>query len=268
MLPAAAAHFRSVATRHGLRIRVRGANPDSLPWIEAGNPPKHVKLKSKTINDTDVQLGAKPGSQGQVGYFKPKMPADFDKLPKDVQDKLTKRFKQRFTEYHDNFKDMKKLQDKGLVEVKDGIVVDRGLSQTRLNPATGELEKVPGAKPGGTGKGFTGDHDMWDVRTPDGKKITKADPDAWARKERAMRELMDPKGPANVQHGCHKDWVPGTPRDKGIDEVIRGSHRGQRAGDGSIGPERDLKSGSPTEALIEFEPGAKSPSTSYEMGDS
>jgi hypothetical protein len=249
MKPNVMRDFQSQVDAHGLRVRVRAANDSSIPWMQAGHPPKHVKLKSKTINDLDVELGAKPGSQGLVGFFKPKKPDNFDALPKD--DRLVKRYNQRLKEYFDNFQDIKKLKDKGYISVEDGVVIDTGLSNTRLG-TDNKLHYDRNGPEGGTGKGFTGDHDMWDITHPDGRPI-QTDPnapdfdaEALARKKQ-LQEALD-TGLAQTQHGPHKDWVPVTKRDLGIDAKIRSGH--------SPGGE----------ALLEFSPN-QPPTTSYEISE-
>ena len=268
MMQEAMRHFQETVDRFMLRVKVRGANTSSLKWMHKGHPPKHVKLKSKTINDLDVELGAKPGSQGMVGYFNPKKPANYDALSQlPDPPKIVGRYKQRLNEYWDNWKDMERLKEKGLISVEEGVVIDRGLASTRLDPETGKLKHIGGPEEG-TGKGFTGDYDMWDITHPDGSRIItdpqhpKFDADALKRKEALLDELGS--GPANTQHGPHKDWIPTNKRDRGIDAKIRDSHRGQRLPDGSIGPLPKTKDRSRSEALLEFKPG-KQPSVSYEF---
>lgn len=245
MLPKVMRDFQQKVDAAGLSVRVRAANDAAISSLQAGHPPKHVKLKSKTINDLDVALGAKPGSQGQVGYFDPVLPPGAKK-----GDPVYKRFQQRRKEYLDNAADMKDLKKKGLVSVEDGVVIDRGLSNTRLGK-DGKLKVDRSGPDGGTGKGFTGDHDMWDIRHPDGRPIVidpKApgfDPVAAQRKVELQAALDN--GLAKTQHGPHKDWVPTTKRDIGIDQKIRQGH--------SPGGE----------ALLEFSPN-QPPRTSYEMG--
>ena len=267
MMQEAMRHFQETVDRYMLKVRVRAANTSSLKWMHRGHPSKHVKLKSKTINDLDVELGAKPGSQGLVGYFNPKKPANYEQLSQLPEPpKIVSRYKQRLNEYYDNFKDMERLKEKGLISVEEGVVVDRGLASKRLNPETGELDYIAGPKEG-TGKGFTGDYDMWDVTHPDGSRIItdpehpKFDADALRRRQALLEELGS--GPANTQHGPHKDWIPTNERDRGIDAKIRDSHRGQRLPDGSIGPLPKSKTRSQSEALLEFRPG-KQPAVSYE----
>lgn len=267
MMQEAMRHFQETIDRFMLKVRVRAANTSSLKWMHKGHPPKHVKLKSKTINDLDVELGAKSGSQGMVGYFKPKEPANYKQLSQLPEPpKIVGRYKQRLKEYWDNWKDMERLKQKGLVKVEDGVVIDTGLSSKRLNPKTGELEYFRGPKEG-TGEGFTGDYDMWDITHPDGSRIItdpghpKFDADALKRKESLMDELAN--GPAQTQHGPHKDWIPKGDRDIGIDARIRDSHRGERLPDGSIGPLAKTETRSQSEALLEFTPG-KQPRVSYE----
>ncbi|MGE3856467.1 MAG: hypothetical protein AB7G21_05880 [Dehalococcoidia bacterium] len=274
MLRNRARHFQSVAERYGVRIRVRAANLESLESMARGNPPKHVKLKSKTINALDEVIGAPPNSQGMVGYFDPKtitrggqMEADYARAlgrTPDAQDwaNLEKRAAQRSSEFRDQAKAMEHLEHDGLVRVDNGVVVDTGLSNTRLQ--NGELVHLDGAR-GGTGRPFTGDHDMWDITRPDGSPVDAA------TKARIEANLMD--GSAATQHGPHKDWVPATDVDRGIDAKIRASHQGAVNPDGSVTPARTeftRPDGSVEavngEGLIEFAPGDR-PRVSYETGD-
>jgi len=262
MLHEAMLHFQSVARRFGLIIRVRAANIASLEWLGLGHPPKHVKLKSKSIKPIDFHLGAKKGTEGLVGYFKPSLPGDIDSLPAELAAEIRKRYKMRMAEWADNADDMAALQQKGLITLEGGVVVDTGLSSTRLN-AAGQLELLPGSPSAGTGKGFTGDYDMYDIRNADGSVIVTAD--GQAHKAAAMADLQS--GPANVQHGAHRDWKAVTPRDKGIDAAIRGGHLGEPLPDGTVVPRRTVgPDGSErvAEALIEFTPGAP-PVASYDM---
>ncbi|HEC00468.1 MAG TPA: hypothetical protein ENI91_02120 [Sphingomonadales bacterium] len=269
MLPKVMKTIQAEVNNSGLSVRIRAANDSAIAKLRAGHPPKHVKLKSKTINDLDVKLGAPPGSQGEVGFFKPKKPKELvlPKKPKNAnklqlgkhdaqvakltkQNKvLQKRYDQRLKEYGDNIDDINKLVDKGLISVEDGVVVDRGLSNTRLG-ADGKLKYNRNGPEGGTGKGFTGDHDMWDFRHPDGRPIV-TDPNAPGysaialRKKAELQAALD-RSLAQTQHGPHKDWIPVSKRDIGIDQKIRQSHNPGG------------------EALLEFRPN-KAPRTSYEI---
>ena len=250
MQPKVMKSIQAEVNQAGLGARIRAANDSAISKMRAGHPPKHVKLKSKTINDLDVQLGAPPGSQGEVGYFQPKLPKDLH-FPLKPGDPLLKRYKQRLQEYSDNFRDIKKLKDQGLISVEDGVVIDRGLSNTRLGK-DGKLIVNRKGPEGGTGKGFTGDHDMWDITHPDGRPII-TDPKALGfdaealRRKVKLQEALD-KGLAQTQHGPHKDWKPITQRDIGIDKKIRSSHNPGG------------------EALLEFTPN-QPPRTSYEIDE-
>lgn len=157
---------------------------------------------------------------------------------------------------------MKELEEKGLVTVKDGRVIDTGLSNTRLKD--GHLEAIPGTAEGGTGNPFTGDHDMWDITRADGSPLDAA------TKAKVEASLMD--GSARTQHGPHKDWRPQTDVDRGIDQRIRDSHRGVEGADGVVRPADTPivgEWGDPEtirgEALVEFSPGQQ-PVVSYETG--
>ena len=107
---------------------------------------------------------------------------------------MLNRYRQRLKEYYDNFKDIERLKQKGLVSVENGVVIDRGLASTRLDLESGKLLPIRGP-PEGTGKGFTGDYDMWDIAHPDGSRIItnpkhpRFDADSVRRKEELLREL-------------------------------------------------------------------------------
>lgn len=259
MLRNRARHFQSVAERHGVRIRVRPANVESLDSMADLNPPKHVKIKSKTINATDELIGAPPNSQGLVGYFEPRLPPRGTMSDADWS-RVVKRYEQRLAEFNDQAHSMDKLKSQGLVRVDNGVVVDTGLSDMRVpDLRTGEM--VPrGATPGGTGRPFTGDHDMWDITDPSGRPIDAA------TKARVEADLMD--GTARTQHGPHTDWRPTNPVDEGIDAGIRSSHRGAAGSDGVVRPIEIDPVNSPgrlSEGLIEFAPG-QTPRVSYDTG--
>lgn len=239
--------FSSVAKRFNVRIRVRPANEASLGWLADGHPPKHVKLKSKTINEFDELIGAPPGHRGQVGYFKPELPP-LDRFDAATRAEIIKRYSQRSMEFHDEAGAMGSLEKKGLVKVESGVVVDTGLSDTRL---VGDELQTLGRNPGGTGKPFTGDHDMWDITKADGTPLDAA------TKAKVEGALAD--GVSKTQHGPHKDWTPETPKDRAIDARIRAGHGGEP------GPDGVVRARPGAEALVEFGPG-QPPKVSYEMG--
>jgi len=96
---------------------------------------------------------------------------------------------------------------------------------------------VDGTTPGGRAQGFTGDHDVFDIRHSDGRPPTEEE---YLDIVAAMRE----RGMA-VEHGAHMRWWAG--------------HRGE-AGDAFGGIRRGHREGG--EALIRFTPGGR-PTTAY-----
>jgi hypothetical protein len=195
-----------------------------------------VKLKTKTINEIDELLGAPPGHRGQVGFFESELPAR-EMFDEATWQRILRRHSQRRMELQDYRAGLERLQDQGLVRLENGLVVDTGLSNTRL--IDGELVHV-GTTPGGTGLPYAGDYDMWDMLMPDGSAPS---PELVARIE---RELAN--GAANTQHGGFRFWRPQTDGDRTVYDAIVRSHGGEVGPNGVVVP----RSGS--EALIEFGP--------------
>ena len=238
MLRHAAAHFQSVATRFGIRIRIRPANMASLEWLAQGHPPKHVKLKTKTINEIDELLGAPPGHRGQVGFFESELPSR-QMFDEPTWRRILQRHSQRRMELQDYRAGLESLQDQGLVRLENGLVVDTGLSNTRL--IDGQLVHV-GGNPAGIGLPYAGDYDMWDMLMPDGSAPS---PQLVARVE---RELAG--GAANTQHGGFRFWQPQTDGDRTVFQAIVESHGGTAGADGRV------MANAGSEALMEFAPPA------------
>ncbi|WP_237517830.1 hypothetical protein, partial [Streptomyces sp. SID7804] len=59
--------FREVSRNNSLVIDVRPTNPSAPKWLESGAMAKPQAIKAKTVNETDVLLGADPGTVGLVG---------------------------------------------------------------------------------------------------------------------------------------------------------------------------------------------------------
>ncbi len=232
MLRNRAAHFEDVAERYGVRIRVRPANEAALEWMAEGHPPKHVKLKSKTINEIDELIGAPLNARGQVGYFEPRLPP-LDNFDRATREAILKRYSQRSLEFHDEAQAMASLEGKGLVRVDGGVVLDTGLSDTRL---AGDHLETLGRNPGGTGKAFTGDHDMWDVTKADGAPLdaaTKArvEADSDGRHRGDAARAAQGLGAAEREGPRDRPADPREPRRAGAD----GRQRARGAGCGGIG---------------------------------
>lgn len=227
-------HGQLVADRYGVKLDIRPTNAASHDLIQSGQAvPKAPHCKSKTINEIDPLLGANHTDIGKAGYFKPKLPdvGTLRKLDPQTRAKVFERYKERYSEYKDQAEHIEELVHNGKVTVRDGVVFD-----------------------GPTGKPYTGDHDIFDIRDattgeplprykigPDGNVLFNADgtPMLNPVREQIIKELQQP--PFNAQHGAHMDWKydhldrtvpPGSPDGTkseydimhGIDEKVRAGH--------------------------------------------
>ncbi|MFJ9900775.1 hypothetical protein ACIQPR_46375 [Streptomyces sp. NPDC091280] len=188
--------FRDISAAHGLRIDVRPTNPTAAHWLEEGKLPKPKDIKAKSINDLDVQLGAKAEHQGLIGYFQPVMP-DRAGIAEPVWNRLEARFAQRAEEFATLAPVMARLQDEGRFKVEDGLVFGRDGEEGW--------------------KEITGDHDVFDISTPGGTRL-KGEP-----YDRLVDTMM--ANDMAVMHGAHMDWEPSTPFSKGIFSKIVESHQ-------------------------------------------
>lgn len=197
MRPQALRHAQYVASEHGVVIQVRGTGVEAIRLRNLGHPPKPEAIKAKTINEVDVRLGAAPDGLGQVGYFEPKMPVRTADMPDGLWSQIEKRYAQRAQEYVDQSKKMGKLLDEGKIAIDRGVVIDTGLC-------------------GNTGKGITGDHDLFRITDLEGNPLGAE------AKEFVVNDLR--QGPFGAQHGAHTDWKPATPVDQGIYDAIINKH--------------------------------------------
>ncbi|PKO18107.1 hypothetical protein CVU37_07240 [candidate division BRC1 bacterium HGW-BRC1-1] len=166
---------REIAQKHEVEIYIRPTNPASKKLLEAGAHPKPEKIKMKTINELDTKLGCKPGDVGKVGYFDPgDAPPPRGDMSKGDYDQLVDRFKQRKSEFDNYGRDINKLKKKGYKIDENGVI---------LHP---------------DGKPFTGDHDVYDIRGPGGKPVSKQKYDA------VMKDMKKP--PFSAQHNGHRQW--------------------------------------------------------------
>lgn len=145
-----------LAKKEGIIIGARGTNVDSMRHIRDGKAvPKPVHIKSKTINDIDVILGAKPEDVGLVGFFTPQKSLEQieselkakhnNKVPEDLWDKVKKRHKERVEKYAKNRASVEKLKKQGLIEVADGKVlakVKNADGSIELKPFAGDIDAV------------------------------------------------------------------------------------------------------------------------------
>ncbi|MEE1774594.1 hypothetical protein PUR25_00515, partial [Streptomyces sp. JV181] len=189
--------FRDLARDRNVVIDVRPTNPLAPKWLEAGALPKPSEIKAKTVNDVDVFLGADPSVVGLVGYFKPVL-ADVGVVPEGDRDRVLSRFNERSAEFHELAGQMAGLESENRFFVRDGVVYGTGRDGER--------------------RPLTGDHDVFDISTPDGERISLPAHDA-------LIEEMRAKDMA-VMHGAHMFWNPPTAFDKSLFDKIVGSHQG------------------------------------------
>lgn len=252
-------HAQLVTDRYGVRLDIRPTNQAAHDLIRSGEAvPKAPHCKSKTINEYDLHLGADPADAGKAGYFKPKEPsaADLERLSAEDQTKVIKRYKERMEEYKDQAEHIEELTRQGKVTVKHGVVYD-----------------------GPTGKPYTGDHDLFDIRDattgrplpryqigPDGQVLLNADgtPKLNPVREQIVKELQQP--PMSVQHGAHMDWK----YDHLNDKVAAGSPKGTKSEfEVAQGIDRGVtgKHQQGSEPLITFVSGADKPVGSWFSGE-
>lgn len=238
MPPANVKKMQEVAAKEGVVIYVRPTNASAKALLESGQAlPKPPHVKTKTINKADLALGADPANIGKVGYFEPKMP-DKTKMSQGEYDAAIDRYNQRMEEWVNNNHEMAHNKK---VYVEGGVVYD--------------------AK---TKKPYTGDHDLYEIRTKDGKPVDPSSPQG----KRIIGQLME----NGVQHDPHRNWkysgekkkvtppvdpqgkpiirtkadgTPIQPKSKfetaaGIDDVIRDGHQ------------KVKKNGKPGEAIIKI----------------
>ncbi|MFJ6806659.1 hypothetical protein ACIQRK_11560 [Streptomyces anulatus] len=189
--------FRNVARDRNVVVDVRPTNPSAPKWLDTGAMPKPQDIKAKTVNEVDVLLGADAETVGLVGYFEPVLP-DQGSVSVDAWDRVVSRFNQRSTEFHELAGKMAQYEADGKFTVHEGIVFG----------FDGEGERRP----------ITGDHDLFDVSSPDGARISPLDHDALIDEMRA-KDMA-------VAHGAHMFWNPPTAFDKSVFDKIVSSHEG------------------------------------------
>ena len=192
--------FQRMARQRNLVIDVRQTNPHAAKWLEQGMLPKPADIKAKTIDILDTHLGANPEHLGLVGYFKPSMPGE---RPPGMDDGTWNSLQQRFSQRSDEFTGlapkMQELADQNRFHVETGLV--KGYNDQ------GRLTAI------------AGDHDVYDMTTPDGHSLTP----------RTYQETVDDMIANNmaVVHGAHTYWPePRSPFSQGVYDKIIAAHAG------------------------------------------
>jgi hypothetical protein len=237
MLPDAAAHVNTVASRNGAIIQVRPTNQSAMRWRDAGHPGKPMDVKAKTINETDVHLGAREEDIGLVGYFQPKQPTRTAGMSDRQWAEIQTRYNDRVQEFKDNANKMDHLQQEGKIRVDEhGVVIDTGIC-------------------GGTGKGITGDYDLWRVTKLDGTPFSAVD------EELIVNQLRF--GAYGAQHGAHTSWKidPNAPMYVADPDLLQGHLKV----DADIRAKHQLGADR-AEAVLEFGGVTRPPVTAYEGG--
>jgi uncharacterized protein YukE len=175
--------FQAVAEQRDLVIDVRQTNLAAVPWLHLGALPKPIDIKAKTINNLDVVLGADERFKGAVGFFQPRLPPQGD-MSNEEYAPLVARYRQRTEEQIELGSKMRDLAthavDDGRFEVHGGVVY--------------------GYDSRGVMRPVTGDHDMFDVRRPDGTRLSVPQYDQ-------LVQAMTNRN-MGVQHGAHMYWQP------------------------------------------------------------
>jgi hypothetical protein len=198
-------HARRVADKHNVIFVVRPANLDSMHWQALGYPRKPKAIKDKTIGPLDIHIGARKEDIGLVGHFKPKEPTRPPGMDDKTWGRVQKRYKDRSEAWDLNHPKLVKLEKEGKIELKDGLIIDRGLC-------------------GNTGKPITGDYDLFGVYN----RKTGALVDA---KKVDIDILPDLRGGGfRAKHGAHLNWRPEDTVGQGIFKGILGRHTSTNKG--------------------------------------
>ncbi|WP_406631347.1 hypothetical protein [Amycolatopsis sp. WGS_07] len=211
--------FQRTADQRGVVIDVRPTNKDSVPHLERGAFYKPVDIKAKTVNTADTYLGVEPEKKGLVGFFlshppRPKRAG----LTKEQRAAGRDRYRMRTEERQTYLEKMKKLGRKelgpGRFDVSGYIV--HGYDKHRAR------------------RPIAGDHDLYDIRRPDGSELSKPEYD-----QLITDMIRDEFG---VMHGAVVQWEPKDPTERAMKDKLVAQHRR----DGS-------------EGLVRFVPGRAQP---------
>jgi hypothetical protein len=211
--------FQNIARAHNVEIDVRPTVKEAAALLEQGAVAKPEDLKSKTINDDDVHLGARKEDIGKVGFFKPEPPQRPPGMDDTTWNRVVERFKQRDAEYWDNAERMTELQrqaeaqmpkqegmdERGTHQEYQIVIGEDGVVRAVLNEGGSLIERP-----------FTGDHDVFEIRNADGTPLSE-------EKYQAIVNEMKAAG-MGVAHGAHMRWTPKTPAEKQIFWAIVNKH--------------------------------------------
>ncbi|MBK7073686.1 MAG: hypothetical protein IPH44_15420 [Myxococcales bacterium] len=199
MTRAAVERVFEIANQFGVWLTFRPTNPKAAELLAEGALPKTKEIKANTVNKEDLYLGMPPEHEAKVAHW------DGWRLPKDLAaieardpglaKRIRDRYASRLKDYAEQAQDMDRLQKKGVVTIKDGIVYD--------------------AK---SGKVYTGDYDLYSIDGPDGHI-----PEGSPLYNKIANELR--KSPVSIQHGPLADWPAETPADVARKEALIARHK-------------------------------------------
>jgi hypothetical protein len=196
--------FQRFADANNVIIEVRPTNPDSVRHLMRGAWYKPVDIKAKTINDADTFLSIEPEKKGLVGFFINSVPQPKRRnLGKEDIEAGRKRYRMRVEERREYGQKMQKL--------------------ARKHPGPGRFEVighvVHGYDRDKARHPIAGDHDLYDIRRPDGTEIPQAEYDL------LIQDMRD--GKFGVMHGAVVRWDPDDPHEKEMrDKLVRQHQRG------------------------------------------
>jgi hypothetical protein len=173
--------IQNVADDMGVQIHTRPVTGAAKDLLESGRAlPKPLEIKAKTLNKLDELIGGPRGQEGVSAIFKPTKPPEsvLRNMPSDVRKELEKRIADRAKEYTKYIDEIKANPN---FKIVDNVILDRK-----------------------TGLPFTGDVDIYDITSFDGKPLTE-------KVKQMVWQKLESIQPANVKHGNLTSWNPSDP---------------------------------------------------------
>ncbi|GAB7037012.1 MULTISPECIES: hypothetical protein [Catenuloplanes] len=194
--------FQRMADRRNLVIDVRPTNPDSVRHLQRGAFYKPVDIKAKTINSADLLLTVKPEHQGKVGFFVNRPPDPKRRgLSEADRARGRDRWRMRVEERRRYGRKMRKLARKpkgpGRFEVVEYV--------------------VHGYDAAGRRRPVAGDHDLYDIRRPDGSALPLDE------YEQLIVDMQNRE--FGVMHGAVVYWSPTDPAERAMRDKLVAQHR-------------------------------------------
>ncbi|MET9488645.1 deaminase domain-containing protein [Nocardia sp. NPDC006630] len=189
--------FQRLCEEFNYVMDVRPTTPSAVRWLEEGAMPKPKPIKAKSINEFDVYLGAPEDKIGLVGSFEPEKPVRTD-VPPELWEKVSSRYDERLNEWNRDREKMERFLERKEFYVEDKVVYGYDKDTGKPRP-------------------LTGDHDLFDIRKPNGDRLSLEE--VTAVTNRMIDENM------GVMHGPHRYWPEmDPPVDQGIYQKIVDGH--------------------------------------------